>query len=100
MYAIEKSETFKRWLSRLRDKVALLRITARLRRIELGHFGDAKHVGSGVRELRLDHGPGYRIYYIQRGSRLVVLLSAGTKGTQRDDIRSAITIAAAWDRGR
>jgi putative addiction module killer protein len=100
MYAIEQSETFKRWRLRMRDRAALLRINSRLRRMELGHFGDAKHVGQGVRELRIDYGPGYRIYYVQRGRSLVVLLSAGTKDTQQDDIRGAITIAAAWDRKR
>ena len=97
MYEIIQSETFQRWVSRLSDRMAVARIHARMRRMSLGHAGDAKHVGSGVREMRIDHGPGYRLYYIHRASTLVVLLTGGNKSSQRSDIARAITIAEAWD---
>lgn len=97
MYAIEQSESFMRWHARLRDRHATLRIDARLRRMGFGHFGDVKHVGDGVREARIDYGPGYRIYYIHRAEKLVVLLMGGDKSSQDRDIRRAIQIAAAWD---
>ena len=77
--------------------MAVARIQARLRRMSLGHVGDVKHVGSGVREMRIDHGPGYRLYFIHRRSTLVVLLSGGDKSSQQSDIAQAITMAAAWD---
>ncbi|NID06160.1 type II toxin-antitoxin system RelE/ParE family toxin [Luteibacter jiangsuensis] len=97
MYEIVQSETFRRWVSRLRDGMAVARIQARLRRMSLGHPGDVKHVGEGVREMRIDHGPGYRLYYIHRRSVLVVLLTGGDKSSQQSDIAQAITLAAAWD---
>ena len=78
----------------------MLRINARLRRMEFGYFGDTKHVGEGVREIRIDHGPGYRVYYIQRNGDLIVLLAGGHKGTQDADIRRAIRLAEAWDKKR
>ena len=97
MYEIVQSETFRRWVSRLRDRMAVARILARVRRMSLGHPGDVKHVGSAVREMRIDHGPGYRLYYIHRASTLVVLLTGGDKRSQQADIQQAIHIAAAWD---
>jgi putative addiction module killer protein len=99
MYEIVQSETFRRWFSRLRDADATARIKARLRRMSLGHPGDVKHVGSGVREMRIACGPGYRLYYIVRASALVILLTGGDKSSQRADIERAIAIAAAWDHG-
>jgi len=98
MYDIVQSETFRRWVFRLRDRMAVARIHARLRRMSLGHPGDVKHVGCGVREMRIDHGPGYRLYDIHRASTLVVLLTGGDKSTQQADIQQALHIAAAWDR--
>ena len=80
---------FKQWLTSLRDKVTVARINARLSRIELGNFGDAKSVGNGVMELRLVFGSGYRIYYGLDGVKLVVLLSGGDKSTQEKDIKIA-----------
>ncbi|NII56006.1 putative addiction module killer protein [Lutibacter sp. SG786] len=77
--------------------MVVARIQARLRRMSLGHPGDVKHVGEGVREMRIDHGPGYRLYYIHRRSVLVVLLTGGDKSSQQSDIAQAITLAAAWD---
>ena len=80
---------FKQWLDSLRDKVTIARINARLDRIELGNFGDAKPVGNGVMELRLVFGSGYRIYYGLDGDKLVVLLMGGEKSTQEKDIKTA-----------
>jgi len=97
MYEIIQSDTFRRWVSKLGDRMARKRIDARIRRMSLGNSGDAKHVGSGIREMRIDHGPGYRLYYIHRASTLVVLLIGGDKGSQQADIAQAILIATAWD---
>ena len=69
------------------------RIAARLRRVELGNFGDVKPVGSGVSELRIDYGPGYRVYLTQRGLEVVILLAGGDKRTQSKDIEAAIEMA-------
>jgi putative addiction module killer protein len=80
---------FKQMLDSLRDKVAVARINARLTRIELGNFGDAKPVGNGVMELRLVFGSGFRIYYGLDGEKLVVLLTGGDKSTQDKDIKTA-----------
>ena len=80
---------FKHWLDSLRDKVTIARINARLGRIELGNFGDAKPVGNGVMELRLVFGSGYRIYYGLDDDKLVVLLMGGDKSTQEKDIKTA-----------
>ncbi len=80
---------FKQWLDSLRDKTTIARINARLGRIELGNFGDARPVGNGVMELRLVFGSGYRIYYGLDGGKLVVLLTGGDKSTQDKDIKTA-----------
>ncbi len=96
MREVLKSATFEAWFNRLRDHQAQARINARIRRLSLGNPGDVKPVGSGVSELRLDYGPGYRIYFLQRGDRLVVLLCGGDKRTQGADITRAIAIAKQW----
>lgn len=85
----DEKRPFKQWLYSLRDKVTIARINARLGRIELGNFGDAKPVGNGVMELRLVFGSGYRIYYGLDGDKLVVLLMGGDKSTQEKDIKNA-----------
>ncbi len=80
----------KEWLESLKDKMVRARILARIRRAEMGNFGDHKNLGEGVGELRIDHGPGYRVYYgIDGGKSLIVLLVGGDKTTQTMDIRTA-----------
>lgn len=97
MIEVIQSETFARWLGKLKDRAAVMRINARIRRLtETGNFGDAKPVREGVSEMRIDHGPGYRLYFIQSGPVLVVLLAGGDKSTQDADIRRAIDIAKEW----
>jgi putative addiction module killer protein len=90
---IRQTERFVRWFGSLRDSQARMRIQARIRRLTLGNFGDVKPVGEGVSELRIDYGPGYRVYFIQRGDALVVLLAGGDKGTQDRDIAIARVMA-------
>lgn len=98
MYEIIHSEAFHRWINGLRDRDARGRVDVRLRRLSLGHLGDVKHVGEGVREMRIDYGPGYRIYFIHRATVLIVLLCGGDKKTQQDDILRATKLAKAWDK--
>jgi putative addiction module killer protein len=93
MVQIQQTEAYAKWFSGLRDRVARARIDIRIRRLSLGHAGDAKPVGDGVSELRVDHGPGYRIYFVQRGEVLIVLLAGGDKSTQDKDIRNAKVLA-------
>lgn len=97
MIEVIQSEVFARWLGRLKDRAAVMRINARIRRLtETGHFGDAKPVREGISEMRIDHGPGYRLYFIQSGPVIVVLLAGGDKSTQDADIKRAIDIAKEW----
>ncbi|MBI5549688.1 MAG: type II toxin-antitoxin system RelE/ParE family toxin [Deltaproteobacteria bacterium] len=93
------SVPFRAWIDSLKDVRVKAKIDARLLRLRLGNFGDAKPVGDGVCELRIDHGPGYRIYYGLDGARLVVLLAGGDKASQRADITKAKTYWASY-RGR
>lgn len=93
MVEVRQTETFRDWLTRLRDDKARFRIEARIRRLSLGNAGDVKPVGGGVSEMRIDYGPGYRVYYIQRGAALVVLLAGGDKTTQAKDIATAQALA-------
>ena len=90
---IRKTEVFANWLDSLRDRRAKARIQARIDRLELGHFGDVAPVGEGVSELRIFYGPGYRVYFVKRGSVAVILLSGGDKNTQDSDIVTAKEIA-------
>jgi len=96
MFEIIKTDTFERWLLGLKDKVARTRIQARIRRVSLGNLGDIKPLREGVFELRIDHGPGYRVYFIKRGPLVIVLLAGGDKHTQAADIERAIEIAKEW----
>lgn len=96
MIEVLKSATFDKWLRGLRDSRAKARIAMRIRRLGLGNAGDVRPIGDGLSEMRIDYGPGYRLYYMQQGSILVVLLCGGDKRTQRDDIAKAKAIAADW----
>ena len=93
MIEVRQTEHFAQWLARLKDATAVARITVRIRRMEMGNSGDSKSVGGNVREMRIDHGPGYRIYYVQRGTQIAILLCGGDKRTQRQDIERAQKLA-------
>jgi putative addiction module killer protein len=93
MLQIQQTETYAKWFAGLRDGVARARIDIRIRRLSLGNAGDAKPVGEGISEMRVDHGPGYRVYFIQRGEVVIVLLAGGNKSTQNRDIRNAKALA-------
>ncbi|MCW5604857.1 MAG: type II toxin-antitoxin system RelE/ParE family toxin [Burkholderiales bacterium] len=84
---------FDEWLRELRDTNAVARVLAHLGRVRRGNFGDCKSVGEGVSELRVDYGPGYRVYFRRRGRELVILLAGGDKRTQSKDIRTALRLA-------
>lgn len=89
MYSIQQTQTFAKWLSSLRDMRAKARIVARVRQAERGNVGDTKSVGGSVSEMRIDIGPGYRLYYTRRGEVLIILLVGGDKSTQEKDIKRA-----------
>lgn len=93
MIEVRQTPEYAEWFKSLRDRMARNRIDVRVRRLSLGNLGDVKPVGEGVNELRIDHGPGYRVYFVQRGSVLIVLLAGGDKSTQDKDIRKAKTLA-------
>jgi putative addiction module killer protein len=93
MIEVRQTETYAGWFKGLRDENAKARINVRIRRLSLGNLGDVKAVGDGVRELRIDYGPGYRVYFVQRGDTLVILLCGGDKRTQEKDIRAAKHLA-------
>lgn len=93
MIEIRQTDTYADWFKDLRDRVAQARINVRIRRLSLGNPGDVKPVGEGVSELRIDHGPGYRVYFVQRGQTLIVLLAGGDKRTQDQDIKLALELA-------
>jgi putative addiction module killer protein len=80
----------------LKDREARARILVRITRLAAGNAGDVKPVGSGISEMRIAHGPGYRVYYMRRGSQLVILLCGGDKSTQSQDIKRAKAIALDW----
>ena len=87
MIEVRQTGEFSGWLRRLRDVNAVVRIVGRIRRMELGNSGDTRSVGQGVLEMRIDYGPGYRVYYVHRGVRIVILLCGGDKRTQAQDIK-------------
>jgi len=93
MIEIRKTDIFVKWLGSLKDRHAKARVLARIDRLEMGYFGDVRPVDEGVSELRIFYGPGYRVYFIQRQSVLVILLSGGDKQTQQMDIAKAKKIA-------
>ncbi|MDP3673466.1 MAG: type II toxin-antitoxin system RelE/ParE family toxin [Telluria sp.] len=93
MKSILTTETFDEWFSSLKDRAGALRIQARIDRAEDGNFGDCSPVGEGVSEMRIHFGPGYRVYFVQRGLEIVVLLAGGDTSTQAKDIKSALELA-------
>jgi putative addiction module killer protein len=93
MIQVLQTAEFSSWLSGLKDSRARTRVQARIDRLAVGNPGDVKAVGSGVSEMRIDYGPGYRVYFIRRGQTVVVLLAGGDKRTQTKDIARAIEIA-------
>ena len=93
MKSIFTTAVFDAWYGALRDRQAARRIQARIDRAEEGNFGDCKPVGEGVSEMRVDCGPGYRLYFTQRGPEIVILLAGGDKSTQSKDIKSALKLA-------
>ncbi|SFX49075.1 putative addiction module killer protein [Janthinobacterium lividum] len=93
MKSVLTTATFDKWFSKLTDRRAFFRIQARIDRAEDGNFGDCKPVGHGVLEMRIDYGPGYRVYFTQRGIEIVILLAGGDKSTQAKDIQIALRLA-------
>jgi putative addiction module killer protein len=93
MIQIEVTDAFDKWLRGLRDLQARERIFARLRRLRDGNPGDVKPVGKGVSEMRIAYGPGYRLYFVQRGDTLIILLCGGDKSSQSEDIAKAVALA-------
>ena len=93
MIEIRQSTVFADWFENLRDRQARSRIDVRIRRLSIGNPGDVEAVGEGVSEVRIDYGPGYRVYFVRRGPALVILLAGGDKRTQNRDIRRAIELA-------
>jgi putative addiction module killer protein len=93
MLRVVQTDVFVAWLSNLNDDRAVARVVARIRRLELGNSGDIRSVGEGVSEMRIDYGPGYRIYFTRRGKTITILLCGGDKKTQRKDIATAQRLA-------
>ncbi|NNC55283.1 MAG: type II toxin-antitoxin system RelE/ParE family toxin [Pseudomonadales bacterium] len=97
MLEVRKTRMFARWFDRLKDRKARARIALRIDRLSFGHFGDTRPVGSGISELRIFYGGGYRVYFVRRGEAMIVLLSGGDKSTQQADIAKAKVLAKQLD---
>ena len=93
MFEIRQPAEFAAWLDDLRDLRGRARVQSRIERLAAGNPGDVKPVGHGVSELRIDYGPGYRVYFVRKGRTVVVLLAGGNKGTQAADIKTALRLA-------
>ncbi|MGY1890990.1 addiction module antitoxin RelB [Pseudomonas asplenii] len=96
MTEILRSSTFSNWLLKLADSRARMRIQVRIDRMADGNFGDVKAIGEGLSEVRIDYGPGYRVYFMQQGRQVVILLCGGDKSSQPRDIKQARLIAESW----
>lgn len=94
---IRETRRYSNWLRGLKDSRARAKILVRINRLKQGNLGDVKPVGSGVSELRLFYGPGYRVYFVQRGEALIILLAGGDKSSQKNDIAEAIELARQID---
>ena len=94
MVEIRKTDLFAKWIDNLRDVQAKARVLVRIERLASGNAGDVKPVGAGLSELRIDYGPGYRVYFTKRGSELIILLAGGDKSSQAADIKVAIRLAS------
>ena len=94
MVEVRQTEEFAKWLVRLRDLRARAKIAARIDRLAMGNPGDVRPVGEGISEMRIQFGPGYRVYFVQRGTLLIVLLCGGDKSSQDKDIKTAKKLAA------
>jgi putative addiction module killer protein len=90
---VQRTDDFLKWMNSLKDDQAAARITVRIQRAQSGNLGDVKPVGEGVSEMRISHGPGYRIYFTRRGKELIILLAGGDKSSQARDIRKAQRLA-------
>lgn len=93
MIEVRETAAYADWFASLRDLQARARVLVRIRRLSLGNAGDVRPVGEGVSELRIDYGPGYRVYFIRRGELVIVLLGGGDKKSQRRDIAAAVALA-------
>ncbi len=93
MIEIRQTDVYSKWFDGLRDQAAQIRINVRIRRLSLGNPGDVKSVGKGVSELRIDYGPGYRVYFTKQGDTVVILLAGGDKRRQEKDIQKALELA-------
>ena len=93
VFEIRQTITFRAWFGGLRDMRAQAQIVRRIERVQTGNLGDVAVVGEGVREMRIHHGPGYRLYFIQRGREIIFLLSGGDKSSQARDIKAAIQMS-------
>jgi putative addiction module killer protein len=96
MIELKQTETFRKWRTKVKDDRARAMIASRLDRLAFGNAGDVKTAGQGVSELRVDYGPGYRIYFQMRGKTIIVLLCGGDKRTQKQDIETAKRLAVEW----
>ncbi len=96
MIEFRQTEMFRRWRTRLKDQRILALVASRLDRLAFGNAGDVRPVGAGISELRIDYGPGYRIYYKRHGDTIILLLCGGDKRTQANDIETAKRLAKEW----